>query len=149
MRGLASRVRSSWLGDRGRCRPGVGDGASLGPAATEAVERDRHESEWAVDLNAHVDGRARASTLARASGTAARAGGLQRAEVQEVAVDGDGEMARVDVTDMVTTSFGGVGGTGRSLRIHQAAIAHLRDGKVVAAREIADIAALRVQVAPG
>ncbi len=70
-----------------------------------------------------------------------------RHDVQEVVVDGDVEMARVVVTGTLTASFGGVEGRGRSFRIDQAVITHLRDGKVVEAWEIADIAALRAQVA--
>jgi predicted ester cyclase len=69
-----------------------------------------------------------------------------RHEVQEVVVDGDVEMARVVVTGTMSESFGGVEGTGRSFRIDQAVITHLRDGKVTEAWEIADIAALREQV---
>ena len=72
-----------------------------------------------------------------------------RHHVQEVVVDGDVEMARVVVTGTLTASFGGVEGTGRSFRIDQAVITHLRDSKVVEAWEIADIAALRAQVAEG
>lgn len=70
-----------------------------------------------------------------------------RHEVQEVLVDGDVEMARVVVTGTLTTTFGGIEGTGRSFRIDQAVITHLRAGKVAEAWEIADIAALRAQVA--
>lgn len=69
-----------------------------------------------------------------------------RHEVQEVLVDGDVEMARVVVTGTLTTTFGEIEGTGRSFRIDQAVITHLRDGKIVEAWEIADIAALREQV---
>jgi len=72
-----------------------------------------------------------------------------RHDVQEVVVDGDVEMARVVVTGTLTATFGGVEGTGRSFRMDQAVIAHLRDGKVVEAWEIADVAALRAQVASG
>jgi predicted ester cyclase len=72
-----------------------------------------------------------------------------RHDVQEVVVDGDLEVARVVVTGTLTASFGGVEGTGRSFRIDQAVITHLRDGKVVEAWEIADIAALKAQVAEG
>ena len=67
--------------------------------------------------------------------------------VQEVVVEGDVEMARVVVTGTMATSFGGVEGTGRSFRIDQAVITHLRDGRIAEAWEIADIAALRAQVA--
>ena len=69
-----------------------------------------------------------------------------RHDVQEVLVDGDVEMARVVVTGTLTTAFGGIEGTGRSFRIDQAVITHLRDGKVIEAWEIADIAALLAQV---
>ena len=68
-------------------------------------------------------------------------------EVQEVVVDGDVEMARVIVTGTLSSTFGGITGTGRSFRIDQAVITHLRDGKVAEAWEIADIVALRDQVA--
>jgi predicted ester cyclase len=68
-------------------------------------------------------------------------------EVQEVVVDGDVEMARVIVTGTLSSTFGGITGTGRSFRIDQAVITHLRGGKVAEAWEIADIAALRDQVA--
>jgi len=70
-----------------------------------------------------------------------------RHDVQEVVVDGDLEMARVVVTGTMAASFAGVEGSGRSFRIDQAVITHLRDGKVTEAWEIADIAALRAQVA--
>jgi ketosteroid isomerase-like protein len=69
-----------------------------------------------------------------------------RHEVQEVIVDGDVEMARVVVTGTIAANFGGVEGTGRSFRIDQAVITHLRDGRVTEAWEIADVAALREQV---
>ncbi|MGH9158345.1 MAG: ester cyclase [Acidimicrobiales bacterium] len=72
-----------------------------------------------------------------------------RHDVQEVVVNGDVEMARVVVTGTITASFAGVEGTGRSFRIDQAVITHLRGGKVVEAWEIADIAALQPQVAQG
>lgn len=61
-------------------------------------------------------------------------------------MDGNVEMARVVVTGTLTAGFGGVEGTGRSFRIDQAVITHLRDGKVAEAWEIADIAALQAQV---
>ena len=69
-----------------------------------------------------------------------------RHDVQEVVVDGDVEMARVIVTGTMSAEFGGVEGSGRSFRIDQAVITHLRDGKVLEAWEIADIGALRQQV---
>jgi predicted ester cyclase len=68
-------------------------------------------------------------------------------QVQEVLVDGDVEMARVVVTGTMTAAFGGVGATGQRFQIDQAVILHLREGKVAEAWEIADIAALRDQVA--
>lgn len=70
-----------------------------------------------------------------------------RHDVQEVVVDGDVEMARVVVTGTVRLGFAGVEGTGRSFQIDQAVITHLRDGKIAEAWEIADIAAVREQVA--
>ena len=70
-----------------------------------------------------------------------------RHEVQEVVVEGDVEMARVVVTGTMAAGFAGVEGSGRSFRIDQAVITHLRDGKVAEAWEIADVAALRDQVA--
>jgi predicted ester cyclase len=70
-----------------------------------------------------------------------------RHDVQEVVVDGDVEMARVVVTGTLSSSFAGVEGSGRAFRIDQAVVTHLRDGKIIEAWEIADIAALRDQVA--
>jgi predicted ester cyclase len=72
-----------------------------------------------------------------------------RHDVQEVLVDHDVEMARIVVTGTLSMPFAGVEGTGRSFRIDQAVITHLRDGKVAEAWEIADIAALRAQVDDG
>jgi predicted ester cyclase len=69
-----------------------------------------------------------------------------RHDVQEVVVNGDIEMARVVVTGTMAASFGGVEGSGRSFRIDQAVIIHLRNGQVAEAWEIADVAALRAQV---
>jgi predicted ester cyclase len=68
-------------------------------------------------------------------------------DVQEVVVDGDTEMARVVVTGTMQTSFAGVEASGGSFRIDQAVVTHLRNGKVNEAWEIADITALRNQVA--
>jgi predicted ester cyclase len=70
-----------------------------------------------------------------------------RHDVQEVVVDGEVEMARVVVTGTMAASFAGVEGSGRSFRIDQDVITHLRDGKVTEAWEIADVAALRAQLA--
>jgi predicted ester cyclase len=72
-----------------------------------------------------------------------------RHNVQEVVVDRDVEMARVVVTGTMRANFAGVESTGGSFRIDQAVITHLRDGKVIEAWEIADIAALQAQVAKG
>jgi predicted ester cyclase len=72
-----------------------------------------------------------------------------RHDVQEVLMDGNVEMARVVVTGTMTKGFAGVEGTGRKFSIDQAVITHLREGKVTEAWEIADIAALRQQVAEG
>ena len=68
-------------------------------------------------------------------------------DVQEVVVDGDTEMARVIVSGTMQASFAGVQASVRSFRIDQAVVTHLRDGKVIEAWEIADIAALRDQAA--
>jgi predicted ester cyclase len=70
-----------------------------------------------------------------------------RHHVEEVVCDDDVEMARVTVTGTMTTGFAGIAGTGRSFRIDQAVITHLRDGKIIEAWEIADIAALKAQLA--
>lgn len=72
-----------------------------------------------------------------------------RHDVKEVVVNGNVEMARIVVTGTLTADFAGVEGTRRRFRIDQAVITHLRDGKVAEAWEIADIAALRMQVAEG
>lgn len=69
-----------------------------------------------------------------------------RHDVQEVLVEGNVEMARVVVTGTMVGGFGGIDGNGRTFRIDQAVITHLRDGKVAEAWEIADIAALRDQL---
>lgn len=72
-----------------------------------------------------------------------------RHEVQEVVVEGDVEMARVVVTGTLTVSFAGVKASGRSFRIDQAVITHLRDGKVAEAWEIADTTALQARATEG
>lgn len=69
-----------------------------------------------------------------------------RHDVQEVVVEGEVEMARVVVTGTMATTFAGVEGSGRSFRMDQAVIVHLRDGRVAEAWEIADVASLRAQV---
>jgi ketosteroid isomerase-like protein len=67
-------------------------------------------------------------------------------EVQEVVVDGDVEMARAVVTGTMVATFGGVEGRGRSFRMDQAVIAHLRDGRIEEAWEIADVGVLDLQI---
>jgi predicted ester cyclase len=69
-----------------------------------------------------------------------------RHEVQEVVVDGDTEMARVVVSGTLAHDFGGVEATGRSFRMDQAVIVHLRDGKIAEAWEIADVGGLEAQL---
>lgn len=65
-----------------------------------------------------------------------------RHTVEEVLVGADKEMARVTVTGTVTSEFGGVRGTGRRFEIDQAVVCHLRDGRIVEAWEIADVASI-------
>jgi predicted ester cyclase len=72
-----------------------------------------------------------------------------RHNVQEVLVGRDIEMARVVVTGTMVATFGGVTGTGRSFQMDQAVIAHLRDGRIGEAWEIADVAALERQMTDG
>lgn len=69
-----------------------------------------------------------------------------RHDVQEVLVGRNLEMARVVVTGTMAATFAGVEGTGRSFRMDQAVIAHLRDGKIEEAWEIADVGALDRQM---
>jgi predicted ester cyclase len=69
-----------------------------------------------------------------------------RHDVREVLVGNDIEMARVVVTGTMAAAFGGVEGSGRSFHMDQAVIAHLRDGKIEEAWEIADVAALDRQM---
>jgi len=59
--------------------------------------------------------------------------------VQEVVTEGNVEMARVIVTGTLRHSYAGVAGTGRSFRMDQAVICHVRDGKISEAWEIADV----------
>lgn len=61
-----------------------------------------------------------------------------RHEVQEVVAQGDVEMARVIVTGTLRDDFAGVPGSGQSIRMDQAVICHLEDGKIIEAWEIAD-----------
>jgi ketosteroid isomerase-like protein len=67
-------------------------------------------------------------------------------EVQEVVTQGNVEVARVVVTGTLRQDFAGVAGTGRSFRMDQAVICHLRDGKICEAWEIADVGSLVDQV---
>lgn len=68
-----------------------------------------------------------------------------RHEVQEVVVQGNVEMARVIVTGTLRHDFAGVSGGGRSIRMDQAVICHLDNGKVIEAWEIADVGSLDYQ----
>ena len=65
-----------------------------------------------------------------------------RHEVQEVLARRNVEMARVIVTGTLRHDFAGIPGTGRSFRMDQAVICHLRDGKIAEAWEIADVGSL-------
>jgi len=67
-------------------------------------------------------------------------------DVQEVVTQGNVEVARVVVTGTLRQDFAGVAGTGRSFRMDQAVICHLRDGKISEAWEIADVGSLVDQV---
>lgn len=69
-----------------------------------------------------------------------------RHDVQEVVAEGDVEMARVVVTGTLVEEFAGIAGAGRSFRMDQAVICHLRDGLVAEAWEIADVGSLVDQV---
>jgi ketosteroid isomerase-like protein len=69
-----------------------------------------------------------------------------RHDLQEVLVGADVEMARVVVTGTLAETFGGVEGGGRSFRMDQAVIVHLRDGRIAEAWEIADVGVLERQV---
>lgn len=65
-----------------------------------------------------------------------------RHEIQEVVAQGNVEMARVIVTGTLSHDFAGVPGSGQSIRMDQAVIVHLDDGKVTEAWEIADVGSL-------
>jgi predicted ester cyclase len=69
-------------------------------------------------------------------------------DVQEVLVGRDIEMARVVVSGSMAATFAGIEGGGRSFRMDQAVIAHLRDGRIAEAWEIADVGLLEQQLAP-
>lgn len=58
------------------------------------------------------------------------------------------EIARVVVTRTLRHAFAGVEGTGRSFRMDQAVVCHVRDGKVGEAWAIAEIGSLGDQVIP-
>jgi ketosteroid isomerase-like protein len=62
--------------------------------------------------------------------------------VQEVVTQGNVEAARVIVTGTLRHHFAGVSATGRSFRMDQAVICHVRDGKISEAWEIADVGSL-------
>ena len=65
-----------------------------------------------------------------------------RHEIQEVLAQGNVEMARVIVTGTLRQDFAGVPGSGQSVRMDQAVIVHLDDGKITEAWEIADVGSL-------
>lgn len=134
MRDMSSTVVFRWLaaGDAGELdafdellHP---DAVIHAPARLSTTSADEEKAVWQDALSAMPD---------------------LRHDVKEVVVDGEVEMARVVVTGTLTASFGGIEGTGRSFRIDQAVITHLRDGKVGEAWEIADIDSLRAQVSEG
>ena len=91
------------------------------PRGLSTTNREAEKAVWAAALNAMPD---------------------LRHEVQEVVADGDVEMARVVVTGTLTEGFAGVQPTGRTFRMDQAVIVHLRDGKIAEAWEIADVGVL-------
>ena len=68
-----------------------------------------------------------------------------RHEVQEVVAEGNVEVARVIVTGTLRHDFAGVLGSGQSVRMDQAVIVHLDDGKITEAWEIADVGSLEHQ----
>jgi steroid delta-isomerase-like uncharacterized protein len=65
-----------------------------------------------------------------------------RHEIQEVLAQGNVEMARVIVTGTLRHDFAGVPGSGQSVRMDQAVVVHLDDGKITEAWEIADVGSL-------
>ena len=65
-----------------------------------------------------------------------------RHEVQEVVAQGIVEMARVIVSGTLRHDFAGVPASGQSVRMDQAVIVHLDDGKITEAWEIADVGSL-------
>jgi ketosteroid isomerase-like protein len=60
--------------------------------------------------------------------------------------EGSVEMARVIVTGTLRYHFAGVAGTGRSFRMDQTVICHVRGGKICEARENANVGSLVDQV---
>jgi steroid delta-isomerase-like uncharacterized protein len=65
-----------------------------------------------------------------------------RHDIQEVLAQGNVEMARVIVCGTLRHDFAGVPGGGRTVRMDQAVIVHLEDGKIAEAWEIADVGSL-------
>lgn len=131
---MSSTVVFRWLaaGDAGDLEAFDGllhpDAIVHAPAGLSTTSADEEKAVWRAALSAMPD---------------------LRHDVQEVVVEGNVEMARVVVTGTLMAAFGGVEGTAGSFRIDQAVITHLREGKVVEAWEIADVGALRAQVAEG
>jgi predicted ester cyclase len=68
-----------------------------------------------------------------------------RHEIQEVVARGNVEMARVIVTGTLSQDFAGIQGSGQAVRMDQAVIVHLDDGKIIEAWEIADVGSLDQQ----
>lgn len=69
-----------------------------------------------------------------------------RHDVREVVTLGSTAGARVVVTGTHVGEFLGVQGTGKRFLVDQAVFAHVRDGKIAEAWEIADTAAVRQQL---
>jgi steroid delta-isomerase-like uncharacterized protein len=65
-----------------------------------------------------------------------------RHEVQEVVAQGNVEMARVIVSGTLRHDFAGVPASGQSVRMYQAVLVQLNDGKITEACEIADVGSL-------
>lgn len=67
-------------------------------------------------------------------------------DLKEVIASGSTIAARAVVTGTLQNDFAGITASGKSFRIDQGLFAHVRDGKIVEAWEIADTASLLRQV---
>lgn len=67
-------------------------------------------------------------------------------EVQETISEGNRVVARVVVTGTVTTDFAGIRASAKSFQIDQAVVAHIENGLIVEAWEIADTGSLLQQI---